>query len=122
MLALIRKLRDWAWDVQEEPLSDDTSPEGTVTSSASATEWAEVWRDASCGIPRSAEAQRLVRRGVPPLMRAEVWRRCADTVNFPHQMMQQTPGYYAALLERASTEVGRPHLSIFGRHLEKSAS
>ena len=103
MLTLIRMLRDWGWNAPEAapPSADSDMPS---TGQASASEWAELWRDGTTGIPRCEKAQKLVRRGVPPLMRAEVWRRCADAVNHPQQMTQPAAGYYETLLARASEQ------------------
>ena len=101
MISLIRMLRDWALAPEASPTSADMLSEA---SSASASEWAEIWHDGSRDIPRSVEAQKLVRRGVPPQMRAEIWRRCADAMNHPREMAQPAPGYYEALLARAQEQ------------------
>jgi len=102
MLSLIRMLREWAWEPPEAAVDCSLSPDA-VPATPYASEWAEVWQQGSLGIPRGAKAQWLVRHGVPPLMRAEVWRRCADSLNYPEPTMEAQLDY-STLLGRAQEQ------------------
>ena len=107
MLSLIRRLRDWTWEAHEPATSACDSQldvlDGSV-GSCSPDAWEQLCQDNPHRFPRSEATQRLVRRGVPAHMRAEVWRRCVDACNHPHF---DTPpsGYYSQLLSRSDQGV-----------------